>query len=277
MSGCRERCLSFLERSDFPNAIKSYDQYDKKTDQIQIIKSSNRFSFVETVMGTIPKHLKETHLKTFQDINYKLKLQQLAILKEMNWPKLQDNQEIPDAFAANFLIMTRLKIPPISSDHSRAILSSFSCLANHYRTAFKYHFYGDRPTNKLEKPEYFLSFMLAAIKEQTTFLECHLQTILDESNMQLIALHEFIAALLEIVFEKLDKERAKIQENLQVFRHTLEELLLFDHSLEELYLYSLHNSPSCASFFLNDQTLKDLWLQMEEKGRILSFFRSWLY
>ena len=243
------------------NAIKTFEKFQDKLESIKTLQIKEQFEVVEAAVGTFSRHCEETLNHTFEAINSKLKQKLLDCLKEMNWPKLKHNQEISFNFRDTFLMMTRLRVP---NAHSRPILSSFSCLALHHQISFKYHFFGKKETNNAERPEFYLSYILNIIQEQEPFLVGTLQPILEDANLKFIALHEYIAALNELVFEKLERDKAK---NISNARITLEQLLNYDNSLSELYLYNLHECSSCVSFFLADKSLTQQWLDMEQSGK----------
>ena len=250
------------------NAIKEYENSFQVRSDLLELESRNGFHVVQSHLGRLDLHFKSTLNATFTDITSILKSKLYTKLKEMKWPKLAANQILDRDFISTFLVMTRIKSP----DYSSGAISSFTCLARHYRVAFKFHFLGSKPTNQLDKPEYYLNFILTSIKEQAVFLEQTLQIVLDNANLKLIALHEFIAACCDMVQDKITNDIPKILEKPHVFRHTLIQLLLFDSTLDELYLFGMRNESSwkgCAGFILGTPALVDYWLGIEERGILI--------
>ena len=76
---------------------------------------------------------------------------------------------------------------------------------------FRFHFYGDKPTNRLDKPEYFLSHVLDLLEQHHIFLTDNFQPILDariqgDDRLDLVytdAVSAFITALGPMVKAKL--------------------------------------------------------------------------
>jgi RAD50-interacting protein 1 len=56
----------------------------------------------------------------------------------------------------------------------------FRCMAETYRLKFRYHFYGNRPTNQLEKPEFYLAYITKEIRAVTPFLESRIKPLLSD-------------------------------------------------------------------------------------------------
>lgn len=66
----------------------------------------------------------------------------------------------------------------------------FKCFAETYRSPFKYHFTGPRPTNQIQKPEFYITYILKLIKLHQSFFESAIQqlVLVDESNIDVNAL-----------------------------------------------------------------------------------------
>lgn len=67
--------------------------------------------------------------------------------------------------------------------------------------AFRFHFYGSRATNRLEKPEFFLSYVMNIIDEQVGtgdgFLETWMKDVVDEVLESEVGLLTNVKAVLE--------------------------------------------------------------------------------
>lgn len=111
---------------------------------------------------------------------------------------------------------------------------------------FRYHFSGDRPTNRLDKPEYFLSHILDLLEVHNDFLLDYVQPILDRrshgitDNIDLIytdAISSFITALLPMVRRKALSIMPQILDQPQLLSHFIHELIKFDDTLRESWGY----------------------------------------
>lgn len=111
---------------------------------------------------------------------------------------------------------------------------------------FRYHFSGDRPTNRLDKPEYFLSHILDLLEAHNEFLLDYLQPILDRyarsytESPDLIytdAISSFISALLPTVRTKCLSLLPQLLNQPQLLSHFVNELMKFDDALRETWGY----------------------------------------
>lgn len=110
---------------------------------------------------------------------------------------------------------------------------------------FRYHFYGDRPTNRLDKPEYFLSHVLDLIEQHSNFVADMLGPILDQRALKSEALESvytdpisaFITALIPMVRAKSLSFLPQVISEPQLFSHFMREMMLFDSSIRESWGY----------------------------------------
>ncbi|KAJ5727499.1 hypothetical protein N7493_005319 [Penicillium malachiteum] len=143
---------------------------------------------------------------------------------------------------------------------------------------FKYHFSGDKPTNRLDKPEYFLSHIMDLINQFGGFFESYFQPILDEKAQSAgpslewnyyNALHAFINAILPMLRQKIDSFLPQIAEYPQLLSHFIHQLMSFDNDLRETwnYLpdpYSDGNWKGMTWEVLSKQGWYDRWLRVEK-------------
>ncbi|KAL8870314.1 MAG: hypothetical protein Q9174_003615 [Haloplaca sp. 1 TL-2023] len=111
---------------------------------------------------------------------------------------------------------------------------------------FQYHFSGDRPTNKLDKPEYFLSHIMGLLNTYDDFFAIHLQPILRNrfktSNLAMTSIFfdatsALITALLPMLRRKMLNVMPQIAKQPQLLSHFIHELMGFDISLRDEWGY----------------------------------------
>ncbi|KAL8764668.1 MAG: hypothetical protein Q9194_006904, partial [Teloschistes cf. exilis] len=111
---------------------------------------------------------------------------------------------------------------------------------------FQYHFSGDRPTNKLDKPEYFLSHFMGLLDTYDDFFATNLQPILldrfSKSNLAMTSIFidstsALITALLPMLRRKVFNVMPHIAKQPQLLSHTIHELMSFDVSLRDEWGY----------------------------------------
>ncbi|KAL9020548.1 MAG: hypothetical protein Q9185_002226 [Variospora sp. 1 TL-2023] len=111
---------------------------------------------------------------------------------------------------------------------------------------FQYHFAGDRPTNKLDKPEYFLSHIVGLLQQYDEFFAIYLQPILRNrfrsSHLSMTSVFidstsAFITALLPMVRRKVFGVISQVAKQPQLLSHFIHELMSFDINLRAEWGY----------------------------------------
>ncbi|KAI4290087.1 MAG: hypothetical protein L6R35_000633 [Caloplaca aegaea] len=111
---------------------------------------------------------------------------------------------------------------------------------------FQYHFAGDRPTNKLDKPEYFLSHIVGLLHQYDEFFAIYLQPILRNrfrsSHLSMTSVFidstsAFITALLPMVRRKVFGVISQVAKQPQLLSHFIHELMSFDINLRAEWGY----------------------------------------
>lgn len=135
-------------------------------------------------------------------------------------------------------------VPQLSIDPP--ILFPLEPMVQPLELRFRYHFSGDRPTNRLDKPEYFLSHILDLLETHNDFLLDYVQPILDRrsrssaDNVDLIytdAVSSFITALLPMTRKKILSYMPQTIDHPQLLSHFVHELMKFDDALRESWGY----------------------------------------
>ncbi|XP_054608394.1 RAD50-interacting protein 1 isoform X1 [Dunckerocampus dactyliophorus] len=128
---------------------------------------------------------------------------------------------------------------------------------------FRYHFYGNRQTNTLSKPEWYLTQVLMWIGNSTTFMEEKIQPILDRAGATIIARVELCRGLLSLVQEKVTGDASRLLYDDALFCHLVEEVLQFEKELRSNHSYPA-SLPGLLHLLLEDAILQK-WLTVEKK------------
>ncbi|XP_064417524.1 RAD50-interacting protein 1 isoform X2 [Latimeria chalumnae] len=128
---------------------------------------------------------------------------------------------------------------------------------------FKYHFSGNRQTNVINKPEWYLTQVLMWIGNHTKFLDERIQPVLDKVRPSLDARLEFSRGLVILVLEKLAADIPRLLYDDNLFCHLVDEILLFEKELHGVHGYP-SNQPSCM-YILSEETYFQRWLTVERK------------
>ncbi|XP_068573145.1 RAD50-interacting protein 1 [Cebidichthys violaceus] len=128
---------------------------------------------------------------------------------------------------------------------------------------FKYHFYGNRQTNSLSKPEWYLTQVLMWMGNSSTFMEEKIQPILDRAGAPISAMVELCRGLLSLVQEKVASDACRLLYDDMLFCHLVEEVLQFEKELRSNQSY--HAAlPGLLHLLLEDAILQK-WLTVEKK------------
>ncbi|KAF8322455.1 hypothetical protein DL93DRAFT_2223365 [Clavulina sp. PMI_390] len=113
-------------------------------------------------------------------------------------------------------------------------LYPFQALVQPIAARFKFHFEGTRPTNRLDKPEWFFTHILNIIHEHKPFMEQFVQPLLSSSSYATVnAVHEFTYLLLPILSRKLKRTVPALLEHPSLLAHTIYQTLVFDGSVRD--------------------------------------------
>ncbi|CAK3972207.1 rint-1 family [Lecanosticta acicola] len=209
-------------------------------------------------------------------------------LRKMNWPKSRD--KIPLSFekewTTNFgrlLDLQKQELEDREHDHSRSPeedpvpLLPFEVLIHPLEQRFTYHFSGNKPTNRLDKPEYFLNHVLDLISDYSDWIQDNSQPVLlrhfRRSDIAFTPAYidstcAFITALVPMVKNKLNTVAGQLSNQPALLSHLVEEVIKFDTSLQDMYGYS-PSSPSIpwrglSYFLLDSRGYFDQWLAGEQ-------------
>ncbi|XP_046525770.1 RAD50-interacting protein 1 isoform X2 [Equus quagga] len=128
---------------------------------------------------------------------------------------------------------------------------------------FRYHFRGNRQTNVISKPEWYLAQVLLWIGNHTQFLDEKIQPILDKVGSAVSARLEFSRGLVMLVLEKLAADIPCLLYDDNLFCHLVDEVLLFEREL-----HSVHGYPGTFAncmHILSEETCFQRWLTVERK------------
>ncbi|XP_077018362.1 RAD50-interacting protein 1 isoform X4 [Tamandua tetradactyla] len=128
---------------------------------------------------------------------------------------------------------------------------------------FRYHFRGNRQTNLISKPEWYLAQVLMWIGNHTQFLDEKIQPILNKIGSPVNARLDFSRGLMMLVLEKLAIDIPSLLYDDNLFCHLVDEVLLFERELHNVHSYP-GTFASCMHI-LSEETCFQRWLTVERK------------
>lgn len=180
------------------------------------------------------------------------------VLKKIHWPtpkatiptQLREEWEtamvqllqlqMPELEGVNYASIPgdKIKLPPV--------LFPLEVLVQPLEMRFRYHFEGDKPTNRIDRPEYFLSHITTLLNDYSTFVSGHVQPVLLKhfrgtdlalNPVYIDAMSAFITALLPMLRSKIGSLLPKVAAQPQLLSHLMHELMNFDTTIRENWGY----------------------------------------
>ncbi|GLB08796.1 hypothetical protein AtubIFM57258_004705 [Aspergillus tubingensis] len=210
-------------------------------------------------------------------------------MEQMKWPSkdLHFPEDIQTQWRENVELLLGLQKPELKSHTSVSkhhgaeppVLLPLEVMVHPLELRFKYHFSGDKPTNRLDKPEYFLAHVMDLINNFGGFFASFLQPIFDQEAQNVgtdigwnfyNASHAYITALLPVLNHKITTFLPQIANHPQLLSHFMHELMNFDNEVRESwnYLpdpYSTDDWRGMTWEVLTKQGWFDRWLQVEKE------------
>ncbi|XP_050299116.1 RAD50-interacting protein 1 [Anthonomus grandis grandis] len=232
-------------------------------------------------VNNLNNHLKENILHWHTILRQKLSKDFELILKQMKWPFLSANFNLVTPIEANVHrlqivaeYLVQIEIPPevnVTFEIPSGVLSDFSppclpiqLLIEPLKKRFMYHFYGNRKTNRPDKPEWYFTQILTWVRDHQDYVGTWIQPVIDKFGLHhLDAKSDFIRSLVLLAAEKLNLELPELQYDDYLFSHSIDEALGFDKELRDVYNYP-SNQPSIVAVLTQAPVLVK-WLLMEKK------------
>ncbi|KAK4889906.1 hypothetical protein LTR27_011329 [Elasticomyces elasticus] len=209
-------------------------------------------------------------------------------LKKMGWPKALETipmalQQEWDTNLSRLLDLQRPELEKLdqsltdrASNFEPPALLPLEVMVQPLEQRFTYHFSGNKPTNRLDKPEYFLQHVIDLISGYSDFLQDALQPLLVRqfrgtdlafTPAYMDAISAFITALLPMLRRKLTSFTQQTEGQSQLLSHLVHEVMNFDTTLQDTYAYA-PMSPTIpwrglAYFLLDTSSYFQKWLDVE--------------
>ncbi|KAL5121124.1 hypothetical protein ACEQ8H_000975 [Pleosporales sp. CAS-2024a] len=132
----------------------------------------------------------------------------------------------------------KIKLPPV--------LFPLEVLVQPLAMRFRYHFEGQRPTNRPDRPEFFLAHITTLLNDYSGFVADHVQPLLLKqfratdlalNPVYIDAMSAFITALLPMLRSKIRSLLPKIAGQPQLLSHLVHEIMRFDTDIRDNWGY----------------------------------------
>lgn len=180
------------------------------------------------------------------------------LLKKIGWPapKATIPSHLQGEWEAAAGKLLELQMPELDgTDYSTGqstkvklpvVLLPLEILVEPLEMRFRYHFEGDKPTNRIDRPEYFLSHITTLLTDYSGFVGEYVQPLLLHhfrgtdvalNPVYIDATSAFVTALLPMVRKKIGSLLPKVAGQPQLLSHLMHEVMSFDSTIREEWRY----------------------------------------
>jgi hypothetical protein len=180
------------------------------------------------------------------------------VLKKIHWPnhKAVIPPQLHEEWETAVVKLLDLQMPELEDmayaqgprDKTRlpAVLFPFEVLVRPLEMRFRYHFEGDKPTNRIDRPEYFLSHITTLLNDYSGFVVDYVQPILLRqfrgtdvalNPVYIDATAALVTALLPTLRTKIGSLLPKVAGQPQLLSHLMHEVMSFDTTIREEWRY----------------------------------------
>ncbi|KIJ68701.1 hypothetical protein HYDPIDRAFT_173364 [Hydnomerulius pinastri MD-312] len=223
--------------------------------------------------------LQKVRDRTWTDMKAVLFSTLISASENLKWPTAVDylaaSKEDRAAFESAFADLLRLQEigESLQAQESEG-LYPLQALVQPVALRFKYHFDGERETNRLDKPEWYFTHIANVAHDHRPFMEGVVQRLFSSSKFHNVnAWHNYTTLLLPILERKLKRSIPLLLDHSALLAHTVYQSLVFDTSLREMGY----------EFMQGKQTAEESDGKGEERGGIsrvildqTDWFNAWL-
>ncbi|KAG9319676.1 hypothetical protein KVV02_005048 [Mortierella alpina] len=221
-----------------------------------------------------------------QDFKAYLSRKFQASLDAIGWPKpIADLSTITtdklDDFEASFKEFLLLQEPTFGtldrfSNKPYPPLLTTELMVAPLIMRFKFHFEGKRPTNRLDKPEWYLTHILELIKDHAPFIQDYVQGIVQATEYKEYDVkNDFIRLLLEAVERKIRLSVPAMLASPEILSHAIHEALRFDRTLRENEDYippgQTTDWQGTVQVYLGNREWLKTWLRVEKEFAVARY------
>ncbi|KAJ8596789.1 hypothetical protein M405DRAFT_756987 [Rhizopogon salebrosus TDB-379] len=222
--------------------------------------------------------------KTWSDMRGVLSAKLSSMLDNLKWPMTIDYPVVSvhdrKSFESAFKDLIFLQEIGENLEHStnqpeRGFVGLYplETLVHAISLRFKYHFETERETNRLDKPEWYLSHIMNVAHDHRPFMENVVQRLLLGTRYQHVnAWQNYITLLVPILERKLRRTVPTLLSHPALLAHTVYQALTFDSNMRELgYEFVISTEAKkneekggISSVILGQKEWFDAWLEGEK-------------
>ncbi|XP_060066589.1 RAD50-interacting protein 1-like [Ylistrum balloti] len=254
----------------FETSVESFHDLKRVYTDLQETECKHLLKFTSDTINFWHKILKNNLASQFEDV-----------LKSLGWPFVGTSLKTPPSqspelrthmetlFSQLLFIQLPdgLRVPAQQSEEridTKPLLLPLQIMVKSFRKRFRFHFYGNRQTNNIDKPEWYFAQVLGWIRDHTHFLDQRVQPILSKTGHEtVIAKVEFMRGMVSMVTEKMTNDLPETMYDEHIFSHLVDEAILFDRELKDGYSYP-PGLPCCLSVLTLPRAFHK-WMMVEKQ------------
>ncbi|KAH7104497.1 TIP-1 family-domain-containing protein [Auriculariales sp. MPI-PUGE-AT-0066] len=179
--------------------------------------------------------LQSVQRKTWSAIQDVLAVDLQKAAETLGWPMTVQEHRVAFEKAFRNLLHLQEMLHSETADSAKTVpLYALQALVHPVALRFKFHFDGQRLTNRPDKPELFFTNILNVSHQHRPFLEDYIQQLLDKSTYSKIdAWREFTRLLLPILTRKIRSTVPLLLPHPALLAHLVYQTIAFDESIRE--------------------------------------------
>ena len=294
-----ELAVKYVNALSEATALQEAAQRDLESNPARAVRSYSQLRLLSQALrnaqpaaeGAAPHLLNEIEQQVsrlYESFRKTLEARFEKTLAQLGWPRteIQMSGQLLEQWTSDVNLLLELQEPdledfytdPNRRSESLPLLLPLQVMTRPFMLRFRYHFYGKKPTNRLDKPEYFFSHVQDLLESHSPFINEMLQPILDQRNdlqnmdedMYPDAISCFISALLPAVSEKSLSLIPQIATQPQLLSHFVHELISFDMTVRDSWAYTpstnlLADWQGLTCSILATKNYFEIWLQAERQ------------
>ncbi|KAK9464866.1 TIP-1 family-domain-containing protein [Lipomyces arxii] len=164
-----------------------------------------------------------------------------STLEVIGWPRRISQAADMTSFETSMNKLLSFQISLGTTKKTTSVpLIPFEVMAEPLDIRFRFHFEGNKETNRIDRPEWMFTHFIATIEDCRGFVEFAVQEILDRLTVvsNRVALNELILAYLPSVERKIKLLIPIVKSDPQLFSHLMLETMKFDDYLRDAYNFT---------------------------------------
>ncbi|OWF50906.1 RAD50-interacting protein 1-like [Mizuhopecten yessoensis] len=254
----------------FEISVESFHELKRVYTDLQETDCKHLLKFTSETINFWHKILKNKLASQFEDV-----------LKSLGWPFVGTSLKTPPSQSPElrahmetlFSQLLLIQLPDGLRDtaqrseeslDNQPLLLPLQLMVKSFRKRFRFHFYGSRQTNSIDKPEWYFAQVLGWIRDHTHFLDQRVQPILSKTGHETVSAKvEFMRGMVALVTEKMTNDLPDTMYDEHTFSHLVDEAILFDRELKDGYSYPL-GLPCCLSVLTLPRAFHK-WIMVEKQ------------